>query len=255
MIPKIIHYCWLSGEDYPENIKNNIASWKVILPDYEFILWDRKRFDLPKSVWIQQALENNKFAFASDFIRLHAVYTYGGIYLDADIEILKSFDDLLHLPYFIGKQHNKLMEAAAFGAEKKADWLLISMQHYVNRSFVKENGNFDMVVLPRVMKLQIEKVKNITLMDATEVQEAARLLKNEASFYLFPFEYFSAKNFETGKITRTKNTYTIHHFSSSWLPFFSKIRRKTVRFIGVGQTEKLISFLSLRKLLVAIKAI
>jgi hypothetical protein len=245
----------LSGEEYPEDRKNNIASWKAMLPDYEFMLWDTKCFDMSKSVWAQQAFETKKYAFASDLIRLHAVCTYGGIYLDTDVEVLKSFDDLLHLPYFIGAQYDNLIEAAIFGFEKKSSWLLKCMQYYKDRSFIKENGNYDMLDLPRVMKLQMEGMKNIIIMDDSQVQKVKFTLKNEDSLFLFPFEYFSAKNYETGKISRTKNTYTIHHFNSSWLPFFSRIRRKLKIIIGVHQTEKLVSFLPLKKLLNFLKVL
>ncbi len=256
MIPKIIHYCWLSGQEYPQDVKNNIASWKAILPDYEFMLWDWERSETLKCVWIQQALENKKYAFAADFIRLYAVYTYGGIYLDSDVEVLKSFDDLLNLPYFIGAEYNinKRIEAAVFGSEKKTKWLLISMEYYNNRPFVKEDGNFDMLLLPQIMKSKIELIKNITLMEASQVQEVGFLLKNEDSFFLFPFEYFSPKNIETGKISKTKNTYTIHHFSSSWMPFTTKLRRKIMQIVGVGLTEKIISVLKLRELRISLKS-
>ncbi len=249
MIPKIIHYCWLSGEEYPQDRKNNIASWKAMLPDYKFMLWDTKRFDLSKSVWTQQAFENKKFAFASDLIRLHAVYTYGGIYLDTDVAVLKSFNDLLNLPYFIGAQYDNLIEAAIFGSEKKSNWLLKCMQYYKDRSFIKENGDFDTLELPRVLKLQMEGMKNIIIMEDSQVQKVKFLLKNEDSLFLFPFEYFNAKNYESGEITKTKNTYTIHYFNSDWLPFFSRFRRKIKNIIGVNQAEKIISFLRLKKLL------
>ncbi len=35
MIPKVIHFCWLSGETYPELVCKCIKSWELILPDYE----------------------------------------------------------------------------------------------------------------------------------------------------------------------------------------------------------------------------
>ena len=248
MIPKIIHYCWLSDEEYPQDVKNNIASWKAVLPDYDFMLWDGKRSEIPKCVWIQEAVENKKFAFAADFIRLYAVYTYGGIYLDSDVEVLKSFDSLLNLPYFIGVQHNNFIEAAVFGSEKRSNWLLICMEHYNYRSIIRKDGYFDMTVLPSIMKSRIELIKKIKLMEASKVQDMDFLLKIEELFYLFPFEYFSAKNCETGKISRTKNTFTIHYFSSSWMPFLLRLRRNSMRAIGVEQTEKIISFLRLRKL-------
>lgn len=249
MIPKIIHYCWLSGEEFPQDRKNNIASWKAMLPDYEFILWDTNRFDISKSVWTQQAFENKKFAFASDLIRFHAVYTYGGIYLDTDVEVIKSFNNLLTLPYFIGTQFDNLIEAGVFGSEKESSWILKCMQYYNDRPFKKENGTYDTLELPRVMKYQLKGIKNIIIMQKNQVQKVDFWVKDEDSLFLFPFEYFSAKNYESGKVYKTKDTYAIHHFNSSWLPFFSRLRRKLRIFIGVHQTEKIISFLRLRKLL------
>lgn len=249
MIPKIIHYCWLSGEEFPPDIKTNIATWKAMLPDYEFILWDTKRFDVTTSVWAQQAYENKKYAFAADLIRLHAVYTYGGIYLDTDVEVVKSFDDLLALPYFVGAQFDNLIEAAIFGSEKGSGWILKCLQYYDGRSFIMENGNYDTKELPRVMKVQLEGTKQIKIMNDSQVEKVSDLLINEDTLFLFPFEYFSAKNYESGKIYITENTYTIHYFNSSWLPFFSRFRRKLKTIIGVQQTEKLIAFLKLRRLL------
>lgn len=254
MIPKIIHYCWLSSQEYPQDVKNNIASWKAILPDYEFMLWDEERSEILKCVWIKQAFENKKFAFASDLIRLYAVYTYGGIYLDSDVEVLKSFDKLLKLPYFIGTQYDNEIEAAIFGSEKKSQWLSITMEYYNNRSFVKEDGNFDMVILPTILKSRIELTKDITIMEASQVHEVDFFLKNKDSFFLFPCEYFSPKNIETGVISKTKNTYTIHHYSSSWMSFLSKLRRNIMQTIGLNQTEKIISILKLRELRISLKS-
>ena len=249
MIPKIIHYCWLSGEEYPRDIKNNITSWKAMLPDYEFMLWDTNRFDISRKIWTQQAFEKSKFAFASDFIRLHAVYTHGGIYLDTDVEVLKSFNDLLHLPYFIGAQHDNLIEAAIFGSEKKSSWILKCLQYYNERPFIKKNGNYDTQILPLVMKSQLRGMRNITIMKDSQPQNAESVLKNQGCLYLFPFEYFSTKNIQSGKISKTKNTYTIHHFNSAWMPAFSHFRRKLKKAIGVKTVNRMISFFRLKKFL------
>jgi len=177
-------------------------------------------------------------------------------YLDSDVEVIKKFDDLLSLPYFIGTEYNnKRIEAAIFGSEKKSQWLSITMEYYNNRAFVKEDGNFDMVILPTIMKSRIELIKDITIMEDSQVNEVDLFLKNKDSFFLFPFEYFSPKNIETAKISKTKNTYTVHQFSSSWMPFISKLRRSTIQAIGLHQTEKIISFLRLRKLRISLKSV
>ena len=118
MIPKIIHLCWLSGDPYPAKIAKCLDTWKKHLPDYEVMLWDTNRFDLNSSIWVRQAFEKKKYAFAADYIRFYALYHYGGIYLDSDVEVLKSFDDLLDLPYFMGAEKAHTPEAAIIGAEK-----------------------------------------------------------------------------------------------------------------------------------------
>ena len=253
MIPKIIHYCWLSGEEYPKKVKSNIATWKKVLPDYEFILWDRGKADSLEIIWVEQAIEKKKFAFAADLIRLYALYNHGGIYLDSDVEVIKSFDDLLSRPYFFGAQHNDLIEAAVFGAVKNSDWLLDCMAYYKDREFVKKDGKLDMTVLPRVMKVQMENTKEIRLLSSQEATVAPSSDRSQNTLIVFPFDYFCAKNFETGQISVTKNTYTIHHFDSSWLPFFSKMRRGAVRVIGHKSTERFISILRLRSLVYQVR--
>ena len=91
-IPKIIHYCWLSGDPIPANYQRCMDTWKKQLPDYELVLWDTQRFDINSTPWTKQALDVKLYACAADYIRLYAVYHFGGIYIDMDIEVLKPFD-------------------------------------------------------------------------------------------------------------------------------------------------------------------
>jgi mannosyltransferase OCH1-like enzyme len=85
MIPKIIHYTWFSDEPYPTNINECIESWKKHMPEYEFVLWDSNKIVDINNLFMQQALLEKKWAFASDFVRLYAVYNYGGIYIDTEV--------------------------------------------------------------------------------------------------------------------------------------------------------------------------
>ena len=105
-IPKIIHYTWFSGDEYPENIKKCIESWHKILPDYELRLWDMKAIENIDSVFLKEAIQMKKWAYAADMVRFYAVYNYGGIYLDTDVEVFKSFDEFLNCNAFIGKENS-----------------------------------------------------------------------------------------------------------------------------------------------------
>ena len=100
MIPKKIHFCWLGGKEYPKLVQQCLESWSTVLPDYEIIRWDENRFDVKAVLWVREAIKRKKYAFAADYIRHYALYYEGGIYLDTDVEAIKSFDDLLDANMF-----------------------------------------------------------------------------------------------------------------------------------------------------------
>lgn len=224
MIPKIIHYCWLSGDPFPESIQRCIDSWKRILPDYEIVLWDTQRFNLSSSPWVKQAFESKKFAFAADYIRMYALYNYGGIYLDSDVEVLKPFDDLLDLPYFIGQENTPSgIEAATIGSEKGWPVAKLMLDRYDRKNFKGKDGHLDMRSLPYMLRRCIEFNFQYNL-----ISDKSQFNFNDNIINVFPVDYFSPKAWNTGKITVTTNTYSIHHFAASWMSHISKKRsRKT----------------------------
>lgn len=48
-------------------------------------------------LYVQQAYEARKYASVSDYVRLWALEQYGGLYMDVDFEVYKSFEDLLDM--------------------------------------------------------------------------------------------------------------------------------------------------------------
>ena len=215
MIPKIIHLCWLSGDPYPEKIQFCIDSWKKYLPDYEIMLWDTNRFDVNSIPWTKQAFEAKKYAFVADYIRLFAVYNYGGIYLDSDVEVIKSFDDVLDLPYFVGSETDESsIELAAFGAEKRTQWIKSALDYYENRDFIKEDGTMDIEVQPIVMSRALRsKYEWILIKKKEEVVSAPDKI------CIFPCEWFSAHPFKEGggcEYRINKHTHSIHHYAGQW---------------------------------------
>lgn len=212
MIPKIIHYCWLSAE-VPDSLNRTIESWGTVLPDYDIIRWDFNRFPRGKSKWVDQAFDNRKYAFAADYIRIYSLYHYGGIYLDADVRVLKSYDDLLDLPYFVGQEKSEAgIEAATIGFSKGSIFLKQLLDRYENRSFVQEYGTFDMQPLPDIIRQYIESQVNYNVISSKE-----DFVFDDKHFNVFTADYFSPKNYLTGEIQVTGNTYSIHDFAGSWV--------------------------------------
>ncbi|RRD80598.1 glycosyl transferase [Alloprevotella sp. OH1205_COT-284] len=219
MIPPKIHYCWLSDDPLPPKLQHCIDSWRRFLPDYEIIRWDLKRFPLEKNIWVRQAFERRKYAFAADYIRLYALVTEGGIYLDSDVEVIKSFDTLLHLPYFVCKENSPQgLEAAVLGAEPETPWLKVCLNYYTGKAFVEANGHENTKVLPRILKECVEKMFKIEyILSPKDFDD------DDSCVYVLPYDYFSPKNYVTKKLQVTSNTYSIHHFAGTWVPLWKKI--------------------------------
>jgi hypothetical protein len=112
MIPKKIHWVWLSGEPVPERIQEFMQSWAEKCPDYEIILWDREKFPPGKCAFVDEAIARKRWAAASDYIRLYAVYNEGGIYLDSDVILYAPLDRFLCRRFFTAAEYFK--EAAEF---------------------------------------------------------------------------------------------------------------------------------------------
>ncbi len=217
MIPQIIHYCWLSGDEYPESIKKCLASWQKHLPDYEFRLWDCKRFDINSTLWTKQAFETKKYAFAADYIRLYALYTEGGIYLDSDVIVYKSFNDLLDLPYFIGEDKTHCFEPAIVGCEPGMPWIKDVLDRYEHLSFINDDGSYNMRGLPVVFHDRLTPSYKFLR------QPCPQLYHYEKDIIrVFPFDFFNSRDF-VGAI-RTSNSYCSHNYLGSWLKKSSKYK-------------------------------
>lgn len=221
MIPKVIHLCWISGDDYPPKIKKCIDSWKKYLPDYDIQIWDENRVRNLNSKWINQCLEKKAYAFAADYVRFYALYHYGGIYLDSDVEVIRGFDIFLNERFFFGFEYMGTPEAAVVGAEKGVSWINNCLNWYKNNSYLNE-GKEKRIIAPLILLEGFEKTYDIKLIDDGNVQSID-------GGKVYTYDYFSPKNVYNNKIIKTHNTYAIHHFNSAW--FKSGLKVKISRFI------------------------
>lgn len=210
MIPKIIHFCWLSDDPYPKKIQRCINSWEKQLPDYQLVHWNTKNFNTHCNKWVEQAFECKDYAVVADYVRFYALYSMGGIYLDSDVEVLNSFDNLLQYKSFFGYEYTGLPEAAVVGAEKGCAWLKNALDWYESNKFLNDDGSRNRVIAPLILKYAFEKEIPFKLCDDEKSHTVEQNL-------ILPFEYFSPKNGFSGMIYDSENTLCIHHFNSSWL--------------------------------------
>jgi hypothetical protein len=231
VIPKKIHYCWLSGEPLPDNLKRCLDSWQAVMPDYELVKWDTNRFDIESSVFAHEAFSCRKWAFAADYIRLHALHEEGGIYLDSDVLVTRRFDDFLGWGFFTSMEYHEKhvlhhgtlqllhpdgtprqsgtpkpgigIEAAVLGSVPGHPFLRDCLDYYRDRHFICEDGtHFDRIIAPDILAMVAVKYG---LRYRNERQE----LRND--MLVLPTEVFAS-----GIKQATSRSYAIHYGAGSW---------------------------------------
>lgn len=165
MIPKIIHYCWFGKKEMPELAYKCIESWKKHLPDYEIYLWNEDSFDLNLNRFCREAYICKKFAFVTDYVRLYALYNFGGIYMDTDVEILKNIDQFLETPAFSGFETESDIPTGIMGSEKLGKWAEEQLEYYNDISFIKPNGGYNtkpnvQIITERMLKVGLNRIIN-----------------------------------------------------------------------------------------------
>lgn len=148
MIPKIIHYMWFSGEEKTPLAKRCIESWRRFCPDWEIVEWDLAKCAAEgiDNRFFREALAVRKWAFAADYVRLYAVWKYGGFYMDSDIQLHRPIDEFREHGYVscwerVGKKvDGPLMPF--FGAEPCNEFVSAMLHEYDDIPFVRD-GEFD----------------------------------------------------------------------------------------------------------------
>lgn len=207
MIPKIIHYVWFGDKEFGPKEQYCVSGWKKMLPDYAFMRWDDQSLDRFNNLYFKQAIEAKKYAFASDYARLHVLEEYGGIYLDTDEEVLKPLDCFLEHDFFIGCQScgsARGINPALIGAIPHHPIVKDLLSIYDDMPFINADGSFNTVTNPLyVGRVLVEKYNLPT----------TYLKKGRIEFYknsfLYDYFYFGKQN---------KNSYATHHYAGNWKP-------------------------------------
>lgn len=232
MIPKMIHYCWFGRGEKPKLAQKCIASWKKYCPDFEIIEWNEDNFDLDYNGYTRYCYDNKKWAFLSDFVRLVVVAEHGGLYFDTDVELLKSPDELLQYGAFYGFENDRYVNTGeGFGAEARHPTVVAMKQQYED---IKPNadGSYPVGACPAL--------NTRALLSFGLKMDGSR--QNIAGAEILPVEYLNPYDDPTGRLTKTKNTISVHWYSKSWMSkgtiLRSKLTKPLHRIFGVDAFKR-----------------
>lgn len=227
MIPKVIHYCWFGGKPKPEAVEKYIETWKNTNPDYEIKEWNESNFDVNILPFTREAYLAKKYAFVADVARIYALIQDGGIYLDTDVEVTKSFDSFLMHNSFLGKETPFICGSAVIGAVKGCQWLKEYFQetYTPKRHFIQKDG------------------KIITPTNTIEITNfLSRKFPDDCGLTIYDVDVLCGiLYFNNGEKYQSERTAAIHHFSSTWMKRQSLGQRivNRVRNIAIRNTPRL----------------
>ncbi len=195
-----------------------IASWRKYCPDYEIIRWDESNYDFAKHPYMKQAFEAKKWGFVPDYARLDIVWQYGGIYLDTDVEVIKSLDDLLSERFYAGFETDEFVNlGGGFGAEAGHHLLREIMDDYDNYSFVNPDGSLNLLPSPQIQSRFLRRHYDLQ-------NDTGKIQHLNDSIAIYPEEYLCPLRFGTKHLLITDNTYSIHHYCSSWMSLPERLK-------------------------------
>lgn len=216
MIPKVIHYCWFGHSEKNNKVKKCIESWKKHCPDYQIIEWNESNCNIDDNPYLKMCYENKKYAFLTDYLRLQIIYQNGGLYFDTDVELVKTFDDLLQYSAFFGFETNEYVNTGeGFGVE-------------AGNSIVKQMlDEYDILLDGRNGTRGCPILNTNALLKFGLIQNGKKQIIENA--IIFPSDYFNPYDDPTGVLTLTDNTYSIHWYGKSWMDKKTILRSKLTK--------------------------
>ena len=239
-IPKIIHYCWFGGQPLPPLAKKCIASWKKYMPEYDIKEWNESNFDISLIPYSQQAYDQKKYAFVSDYARFWILYHYGGVYFDTDVEVIKPLEDIISKGPFMGCENSydpsknpiSLGVAPGLGlAVAKGNNLYKEiLDKYSNLQFICPDGTLN---LKTIVEYTSEILYQKGLQNIPDIQKIENI-------YIYPKDYFCPIDYNTLKKDISENTRTIHHYAGSWQGPKERMFNFIKKIIGFNNTKFLV---------------
>lgn len=214
---KKIHYCWFGGKKLPKSVRECIATWKKMLPEYEIKEWNESNFDINTSNFVKEAYENKKWAFVSDYVRIYALYQEGGIYFDTDMKVLKNVSDIVDKDMFLGYEDSGFIGTAVIGVKEKNNKYIKEILDYYNKI---DHFNPDIMynyANPVIITKILKKYNSIVN------EEGIKIFDN--NIFVYPRDYFYPLSYNYAEREYTENTCMVHLFNATWT---SKGERRTI---------------------------
>ena len=223
MIPKKIHYVWFGDKDFGEVEKKCMATWGKVLPEYEVVRWGNDCIEKFDNRYFREAIAAKQYAFASDYVRLYALYTQGGVYMDTDEEVIKPLDEFLSHDYFMGCQKcgsARGLNPALVGAVPHNVIVKDLLAVYDDLPFINPDGSLNLKPNPAYFADVLTEKYGLK-----ETFVKSGRIEFFPNSFVYDYDHFGTDN---------KNAYAVHRYAASWRPDWKVLNKLTIKRGGVS---------------------
>lgn len=267
-IPAIIHQIWSDKiKKIPGSLLKLADTWKHHHPEWKYEFWDDDSIsNFVRTRYPQYWERYSAFPYDIqrwDTVRYLILYTFGGLYVDFDMECMEPIEPLLGI------------DVCSFSLEPVENLLPDSPRPYLSNTFIacKPGDPFLHFIIGHIFSAHInestdrEKDPSLTVLGTTGPLCISRLyalypdkekINLISSHYLSPFSMYEARQLVSGDYTpeferqldvKLQDAYAIHYFLGTWLDSLkNKRRKKKILFcidtlLGGGAEKVLITLL------------
>ena len=197
MIPKIVHYCWFGNAPQNYLASRCIKSFNK-LGGVKIVEWNEHNCDLNENRYIREAYDNKLWAFVSDYFRLMALYDYGGIYLDTDVEVKKPFPEhFFEADLVLGYMYECAISTAVIMAKPHHPYIKGLLDLYETMTLRKNQPNNAIF-------------NDFTFANYPNFRLNGKFREFTPNCFIYPRYYFEVPTFDK------EGGYCVHHFMESW---------------------------------------
>jgi mannosyltransferase OCH1-like enzyme len=118
LIPRLFHQIWLGREPFPAEFARRQATWLAHHPGWDLRFWTEENLPASEELRRIEALERLRTPLErTDVLRLEVLWRFGGLYVDVDLECLRSIERLIADATFVAARARRgRLDTAMLGA-------------------------------------------------------------------------------------------------------------------------------------------
>ena len=223
---KILHRIYFGFDGKPDPYQEYLKTWEEQLPNYKIVHWNVDNLPMDICDYTKKLFKEKDHTFLGDYFRWWVLREHGGVYLDADIEIIngEKFNTLIEELEKTTKYHSFIgVESVSAGytahsmaCKKNSPLAQFMCSLYENIGSIYHLRKRKELLAPQLTQLYFYDrgfTENFGVPDST-----IPIIVD--SVMIYPQEYFSPLDYvNQAPVLNIKNLENIclcHHFSGSW---------------------------------------